>query len=97
MIRNIIGKATQDIYDGNNSRQARTIPHQLHHKARRLLDQINAAPNLNFLKMPPGNRLEKLRGRLEGYWNIRINNQWRIRFMWQDNNATDVEIVDYHD
>jgi len=97
MIRNIIRKATQDIYDGNISRWARTIPYELHLKARRLLDQINAAPQIDFLKVPPGNRLEKLHGRLEGYWSIRINDQWRIRFMWQDNNAIDVEIVDYHD
>ena len=97
MIRNIIGKATQDIYDGTDSRQARTVPHELHGKARRLLDQINASPRIDMLMAPPGNRLEKLRGQLAGYWSIRINDQWRIIFKWQENNAIDVEIVDYHD
>jgi len=96
MIRNIAGKATQDIYDGTDSRQARSFPHALHGKARRLLDQINASPRIDKLRTPPGNRLEKLHGRLEGYWSIRINDQWRIIFKWQNNQAIDVEIVDYH-
>ena len=97
MIRNIIGKATQDIYDGTDNRQARTVPRELHGKARRLLDKINASPRFDLLGIPPGNRLEKLRGQLAGYWSIRVNDQWRIIFKWQDNNAIDVEIVDYHD
>ena len=97
MIRNITGKATQDIYDGTDSRPARTVPHELHSRARRLLDQINASPRIDLLRAPPGNRLEKLRGQLEGYWSIRINDQWCIIFKWQDNDAINVEIVDYHD
>ena len=97
MIRNINGKATQDIFDGYNSRQSRTVPQELHAKARRLLDQINTAPGLEFLNVPPGNRLEKLRGQLAGYWSVRINDQWRIIFKWKENDALDVEIVDYHD
>jgi len=97
MIRNINGKTTQDIFDGYNSRQSRTVPQALHAKARRLLDQINTAPGLEFLNVPPGNRLEKLRGQLAGYWSVRINDQWRIIFKWKENDALDVEIVDYHD
>jgi toxin HigB-1 len=97
MIRNINGKATQDIFDGHNSRQSRAIPQELHGKARRLLDQINAAPSLDFMNIPPGNRLEKLHGRLAGYWSVRINDQWRIIFKWKEYDALDVEIVDYHD
>jgi len=96
MIRNIIGKTTQDIFNGHNSRQSRTVPQKLHGKAKRLLDQINAAPGVDFLNIPPGNRLEKLRGQLTGYWSVRINNQWRIIFKWKENDALDVEIVDYH-
>ena len=97
MIRNINGKATQDIFNGYNSRQSRTVPQELHAKARRLLDQINTAPGLEFLSIPPGNRLEKLCGRLAGYWSVRINDQWHIIFKWKENDALDVEIVDYHD
>ena len=96
MIRNIRGKTTQDIFNSHNSRKSRIVPLELHDKARRLLDQINAAPTLDFLNVPPGNRLEKLHGRLTGYWSVRINNQWRIIFKWKGNDAQDVEIVDYH-
>ncbi len=96
MIRNLVGKTTRDIYDGINSRYARRIPRELHDKARRLLDQINAAPSLAFLRTPPSNRLEKLRGDLTGYWSLRINEQWRIIFRWKATDATDVEIIDYH-
>lgn len=73
MIRSVADRATQDIYDGVNSRYARKLPRELHAKARRLLDQINAAPTLEFLRIPPGNRLEKLRGDEAGRWSVRIN------------------------
>ena len=96
MIRNIAGKATQDIYDGINSRHSRSVPHELHGKAIRLLDQINSAPTLEFLRIPPSNRLEKLGGDWAGYWSLPINDQWRIVFRWESNDAVDVEIVDYH-
>jgi len=61
-----------------------------------LLDQINSAPTSDFLHAPPSNRLEKLRGDLTGYWSLRINQQWRAIFRWQEHDALDVEIVDYH-
>ncbi|GMQ92389.1 MAG: type II toxin-antitoxin system RelE/ParE family toxin [Gammaproteobacteria bacterium] len=96
MIRSIKGKTTQDIYHGINSRQTRRIPLELHDKARRLLDQIDTAPSLGFLRVPPSNRLEKLRGDLSEYWSLRINNQWRIIFRWRNKDALDVEITDYH-
>jgi toxin HigB-1 len=64
--------------------------------ALRKLTQIHAAATLEFLRIPPGNRLEKLAGEREGQWSIRINDQWRICFNWQDGHAYDVEIVDYH-
>ena len=75
MLRSIADKATQDIYDGVSSRYARRLPRELHDKARRLLDQINAASTLEFLRIPPSNRLEKLRGDLADYWSLRINDQ----------------------
>ncbi len=96
MLLSVTDKATQDVYDGVNSRYARKSPRELHGKSRRLLGQINAAPTLDFLRIPPSNRLEKLRGDLAGYWNLRINDQWHIIFRWEGNDALDVEITDYH-
>ncbi|MEN9374484.1 MAG: hypothetical protein RIR79_2036 [Pseudomonadota bacterium] len=64
--------------------------------ARRKLTQIHAAIEVESLRLPPGNRLEKLVGDRAGQWSIRINAQWRICFAWVDGNAHDVEIADYH-
>lgn len=64
--------------------------------ARRKLLMLHAAPSLDSLKVPPGNRLEVLSGNRNGQHSIRINDQWRICFRWKDNDAFDVEIVDYH-
>ena len=96
MLRTIADKTTQDVYDGVNSRYARKVPKELHGKARRLLDQLNAAPLIEVLRIPPGNRLEKLKGDLADCWSLRINDQWRIIFRWEGNDAHDVQIVDYH-
>ncbi|MEE8484412.1 MAG: type II toxin-antitoxin system RelE/ParE family toxin [Nitrospinota bacterium] len=96
MIKSFADKASRDIYDGVNSRYARKIPNVLHPKIRRLFDQINAAPSVEFLRIPPGNRLEKLRGDLKRFWSLRINDQWRMIFEWKDNNAFKVKIADYH-
>jgi len=57
---------------------------------------LNAAERLDDLRIPPGNKLEKLSGNLSGKYSIRINDQWRIIFRWQENNAYEVEIIDYH-
>jgi len=96
MLKSLADKTTQDIYDGINSRQARKLPRELHAKARRLLDQINAALTLDVLRIPPSNRLEKLKGDRAGFWSLRINDQWRIVFRWQDQDALDVQVIDYH-
>jgi proteic killer suppression protein len=96
LIRNFSDKTAQDVYDGTNSRYSRRLPLELHAKARRLFDQINAAPSLGFLRVPPGNRLEKLVGNMKGEWSLRINKKWRIVFRWENNDAYDVIIVDYH-
>tara|TARA_B100000678_G_scaffold214180_1_gene181537 strand:- start:909 stop:1187 length:279 start_codon:yes stop_codon:yes gene_type:complete len=64
--------------------------------AQRKLDQIDASVRIDDLRAPPGNRLESLKGDRQGQWSIRINDQWRICFRWQDGDAWDVEIVDYH-
>ena len=64
--------------------------------AQRKLAQLDAAATLDFLHVPPGNRLEALRGDRAGFYSIRINNQWRLCFRFADSNAFDAEIVDYH-
>lgn len=64
--------------------------------ARRKLDMLHAALDLNDLKVPPGNRLEALRGKLAGLHSIRVNDQWRVIFCWTLNGPTQVDIVDYH-
>lgn len=81
MIRSFADKGTQDIYHGNNSRQARKqLPGFLHHIAARKMDLIDAAQELKDILEPPGNHLEALSGNLNGLHSIRINNQWRIIF-----------------
>jgi proteic killer suppression protein len=96
MIRSFAGKTARDVYDGVNNRHARRLPRDLHPKAQRLLDQLNAAPALAVLGTLPSNRLEKLSGDLAGFWSLRINDQWRVVFRWVDGDAADVDIVDYH-
>ncbi len=96
MIRSVASKTAQDVFDGTNSRQARRLPRELHGKARRLLDQINAAPSIGVLLAPPSNRLEKLSGDRQGFWSLRINDRWRVIFRWVEGDAHDVDLVDYH-
>ena len=96
MIINFKSQATEDIYDGINSKEARKIPQTAWKVAQRKLDMINAALNISDLKVPPGNRLEALKGDLDGFSSIRINDQYRVIFRFKDSNAYDVEITDYH-
>lgn len=72
------------------------FPPDLVSVARRKLRAIDAAAAVRDLSEPPGNRLEKLRGDRAGQWSIRVNDQWRICFVWKDDGAHDVEVVDYH-
>ncbi|MFM9913205.1 MAG: type II toxin-antitoxin system RelE/ParE family toxin [Methylophilaceae bacterium] len=64
--------------------------------ALRKLEQLNLAQTIDDMRAPPGNRLELLQGNRAGQWSVRINDQWRLCFRWENNNALDVEIVDYH-
>ncbi len=96
MLKSLADKTTRDIYDGFNSRQARKLPRELHDNARRLLDQINAAPTLDTLRIPANFRLEKLNGDWAGFWSLRRNDPWRIVFRWQAQDAMDVQVIDYH-
>jgi len=79
-----------------NREPVRRFPADLLHIMLRKLVALDAAEALEDLRVPPGNRLEKLKGRRSGQHSIRINDQWRICFTWKDGDATDVEIVDYH-
>ena len=72
------------------------MPRDIQQVALRKLRMINNAKNINDLRIPPANRLEKLSGNREGQHSIRINDQWRIYFVWRDGDAYDVEITDYH-
>ncbi len=96
MIRSISDSTTQDIFDGENSKASRKLPRVLHERARRLLDLLNSATRLEDLRIPPGNRLEALKGQHKGFHSVRINDQWRIIFKWFDGYAESVQIVDYH-
>lgn len=97
MIHSFRDQASEDIFNGVNSPAARrTCPKQLWRIATRKLEQLDSIESLEDLRVPPGNRLEALRGERKGQHSIRINEQYRICFVWQDNTARDVVIVDYH-
>jgi len=96
MIDSFGDKRTEDLFHGRSTRRVRSLPSELHRAAIRKLDMTHAAHRLDDLKSPPGNRLEALRGDLEGLYSVRINNQWRMVFRWENDRAADVRIVDYH-
>jgi toxin HigB-1 len=90
-------RATSDLYHGVNSKRARALlPANLVQRALDKLTLLDAAISLEQLRVPPGNRLEVLRGDRAGLHSIRINNQYRLCFRWTEAGATDVSIVDYH-
>lgn len=93
MIKSFGDKETEKIWDGFQSRK---LPSEIQNVARRKLRMINNAENINDLRIPPANHLEKLSGNLSGFYSIRINNQWRIIFNWENDNAYEVQIIDYH-
>lgn len=97
MIVNFADRGTEDIFDGKNTAIARKkCPNQIWSIAQRKLDQVDSATELSDLAIPPGNRLEALSGKREGQHSIRINNQYRICFIWTRSGPVDVEITDYH-
>ena len=93
MIKSFAGKKTEKIWEGFQSRK---LPSEIQNVARRKLRMINNSQNINDLRIPPANNLEKLSGNLSDFYSIRINKQWRIIFKWEGDNAFEVEIVDYH-
>ncbi|TMJ24694.1 MAG: type II toxin-antitoxin system RelE/ParE family toxin [Alphaproteobacteria bacterium] len=87
------GRAAQAVWNGQ---ALKGFPSDLVRAAQRKLAMLNAAVAVDTLRMPPGNRLERLKGDRVGQWSIRVNDQWRVCFLWRDGNAENVEIVDYH-
>ncbi len=97
MIRAFANQGTEDVFDGRNTKVARKLcPRDLWRIAVRKLDQLDSVERLDELRIPPGNRLEALSGNREGQWSIRINDQYRICFVWSELGPDQVEIVDYH-
>jgi toxin HigB-1 len=93
MIASFGSKETEKIWSGI---RVAKIPNEIQEIGRRKLRMLHNSQNLNDLKIPPSNRLEKLSGTLKDYYSIRINDQWRIIFKWKENNSLDVTILDYH-
>ena len=96
MIAGFGNDLAEDLYYDRKSRATRQFPPELLRVARRKLLYVHDADQLSDLKVPPGNKLEALKGDLKGYHSIRINDQWRVIFKWEGNSAHDVQILDYH-
>jgi len=93
MIKTFKCTETEKVFKGRFSTK---LPQSIQRVALRKLTQIHGAATLDFLRIPPANMLEKLTKDRDGQWSIRINDQWRVCFRWENGNAYDVEIVDYH-
>lgn len=93
MIQSFGNKETEKIWNGLRSSK---LPFEIQEIARRKLRMLNNSQNIQDLRIPPSNHLEKLNGDLSGKFSIRINKQWRIVFSWENNQASEVEINDYH-
>ena len=93
MILSFGSKDTEKIWHGE---RVSKWPNEIQEIGRRKLRMLNNSQNMNDLKIPPSNRLEKLSGNLKEFYSIRVNDQWRIMFKWQNGNSAEVEIIDYH-
>ena len=93
MITSFRDEATETVWKGEFTKK---LPNQIQSVARRKLRMVNNARSINDLRIPPNNRLEMLAGDRAGQWSIRINDQWRLCFVWNDGQAERVEICDYH-
>ena len=97
MIRSFRDQGAEDVFNGRQTKAARrSCPVQLWRIAARKFDQLDSVARVEELKVPPGNRLESLKGDRAGQWSIRINERYRICFEWSGNGPEQVEIVDYH-
>jgi len=93
MILSFGSRETEKIWNGE---RVKSLPRDIQQIGRRKLRMLNNSQNLADLRIPPSNRLEKLSGKKNDFYSIRINDQWRIIFKWEDGNATEVTIMDYH-
>jgi proteic killer suppression protein len=93
MIISFGNKETEKVWPGE---RVKKLPNEVQEAGRRKLRMLNNSQNMRDLVIPPSNKLEKLKGRLKDYYSVRINDQWRLVFKWNNGNATDVEIIDYH-
>ncbi|HEX3008382.1 MAG TPA: type II toxin-antitoxin system RelE/ParE family toxin [Bacteroidales bacterium] len=93
MIVSFGSKTTEKIWNGE---LVKRIPWEIQHIGRRKLRMLNSSQSITDLMIPPSNKLEKLSGKLKNYYSIRINDQWRVIFKWENNHSYDVEIIDYH-
>ena len=96
MIQSFGNSATKALFHGTSASKSRRIPADVPRATLRKLDMLDAARDLKDLRSPPGNRLEALKGRLRGAHSIRVNEQWRITFIWAEAGPGDVSLVDYH-
>jgi proteic killer suppression protein len=96
MIVSFGDRATEDLYHNRPTSRARRIPRDIVDLALVKLDMLNGASGVLDLRSPPGNRLELLKGDLKGFHSIRVNDQWRLVFRWEESNAHDVQLADYH-
>ncbi len=96
MIRSFADPATEDLFHGRETARVRRLPPEVRSTSLRKLDFLSAATRIGDLASPPGNRLERLSGDRKGFWSIRVNNQWRIVFRWNDGSADDVTQTDYN-
>jgi proteic killer suppression protein len=93
MIQSFGSKETEKVWEGIRSKK---LPEEIQHIARRKLRMLNNSIDLNDLTTPPSNKLEKLKGKMKDCYSIRINDQWRIIFIWENGHSYKVEIIDYH-
>ena len=96
MIASFGDEGTAGLYHGRRTHRVRRFPHDIQKRALVKLDVLNAIHNLMDLRSPPGNRLEALSGSWAGFHSIRVNEQWRIVFRWENGNAHEVRLIDYH-
>ncbi|MBX3029447.1 MAG: type II toxin-antitoxin system RelE/ParE family toxin [Chloroflexi bacterium] len=96
MIASFGDAVAEDLFHGRSTARVRRLPPDVLRTAIIRLDLIDAAAAIRDLRSPPGNRLERLRGELDGLHSIRVNDQWRIVFRWSGDDAHDVRLVDYH-
>lgn len=97
MIRSYAGSGTEDVFNGRNTKTARrSCPRNLWRVAARKLEQLDSVTLLEEMRIPPGNQLEALSGERKGQFSVRINEQYRVCFLWTDEGPDAVEIVDYH-